>query len=138
MGLDKLKIRPFEYKMHIRNFLDGGKLVDAKVLSISPESIREKFKAKAANLTALSLGSGYITSAAAPHLIAKAFKNLASASLASGFEIKQVADLKAAAAAGPAPKAAAGAPAKEEAAAEPEKEESEGSVGFDMFGGDEY
>jgi len=33
--LDKLKIRPFQYKMHIKNFLDNGKLIDAKVLSIS-------------------------------------------------------------------------------------------------------
>merc|ERR1712076_333354 len=47
--LDKLKIRPFEYKMHIKKFLDGGKLFDAKVLSITSESIIEKFKAKSQN-----------------------------------------------------------------------------------------
>jgi len=45
--LDKLKIRPFEYKMHIKNYLDGGKLIDAKVLSISSEAIIEKFTKKA-------------------------------------------------------------------------------------------
>merc|ERR1719326_1143899 len=94
--LDKLKIRPFEYKMNIRNYLDEGKLIDAKVLSISKDIILEKFKAKASNLTALSLGSGYITSAAVPHLIGNAFKNLAAASIASGFEIEQVKALKAA------------------------------------------
>jgi len=45
--LDKLKIRPFEYKMHIKNYLDGGKLIDAKVLSISKDAIIEKFTKKA-------------------------------------------------------------------------------------------
>ena len=45
--LDKLKIRPFEYKMHIKKFLDNGKLFDAKVLSMTPDAVRAKFAAKA-------------------------------------------------------------------------------------------
>ena len=91
--LDKLKIAPFEYKMNIKSFLDGGQLYDAKVLSIN---VIEKFKAKCQNMVALSLGSGYITEAAAPHLIAKGFKNLAAVSLASGFDIPQFEVMKAA------------------------------------------
>jgi large subunit ribosomal protein LP0 len=74
--------------MNVTKFLDGQKLFDAKVLSITPESIIEKFKAKSQNLTALSLGSGYIVSSAVPHSVARAFKNLAAVSLASGFEIE--------------------------------------------------
>ena len=66
--LDKLKIMPFEYKMHIRSFMEGGKLVDAKVLSITTEDIIATFAAGSANLTKLSLGSGYIVSSATPHL----------------------------------------------------------------------
>ena len=100
--LDKLKIRPFEYKMHIKNFLDGGKLIDAKVLSISPESILEKFKKNASNLTALSLGSGYIVKSAAPHLIMNAFKNLAAVGIASEYDFDQLKAVKAAAASAPA------------------------------------
>jgi len=126
--------------MHIKNFLDGTKLVDAKVLSISKEAILEKFKAKSQNLTALSLGSGYITSAAAPHLVARAFKNLAAASLASGFEIPQLAALKAAAAAGPATTAPAAGGKKDAAPKEEEKaEESDDGLGdgFNMFGDDD-
>lgn len=42
--LDKLKIRPFEYKMHIKAFLDNGKRYDAKVLSITKEVILEAFQ----------------------------------------------------------------------------------------------
>lgn len=137
--LDKLKIRPFAYKMNITKFLDGQKLFDAKVLSITPESIIEKFKAKSQNLTALSLGSGYIVSSAAPHCVARAFKNLAAVSLASGFEIEQLKAMKAAAAAGPAKAAPAGgkadaAPAKEEKVEEEEEDLDMGG----MFGDDDY
>lgn len=87
--LDKLKIRPFEYKMHIKAFLDNGKIYDSKVLDITTESIHECFTASAAMLTGLSLGSGYITSAAAPHLILNAFKNLAAVSAESGYGFAQ-------------------------------------------------
>jgi len=135
--LDKLKIRPFAYKMNVTKFLDGGKLFDAKVLSITPESILEKFKAKSQNLTALSLGSGYIVSSAAPHCVARAFKNLAAVSLASGFEIEQLKAIKAAAAAGPATSAPAGkadAPKKEEKVEEEEEDLDMGG----MFGDDDY
>lgn len=45
--LDKLKIRPFEYKMHIKNYLDNGKLYDAKVLSITHSVILDIFSSKA-------------------------------------------------------------------------------------------
>ena len=71
--------------MHIKNFIDGGKLIDPKVLYISSESILEKFQGRAQTLTALSLGSGYITDVAAQHLVAYAFKNLAAVSIASGY-----------------------------------------------------
>ena len=100
--LTKLKIRPFEYKMVIKNYLDGGKLVDAKVLSISTEDILAKFTRSAQNMTALSLGSGYIIAPAAPHLVFKAFKNLASVGIAAKYDFAQLETMKSAAAAAPA------------------------------------
>ena len=138
--LDKLKIMPFEYKMNIRSFMEGGKLVDAKVLSITSEDILESFSKAAGNLTALSLGSGYIIPSATPHLIINAFKNLAGAAIAADYDFPQLAAIKSAAAAAPASgggAAAAAAPA-EEAAAEPEPEEDV-DMG-DLFGGgdDDY
>ena len=143
--LDKLKIRPFEYKMHIKNFLDGGKLIDAKVLSISSDSILAKFKKGASNLTALSLGSGYITKAAAPHLIMNAFKNLAAVGIAAEYDFEQLGAMKAAAAAAPAQGSGGGgggAAAATEAAA-PVKEEEPEEEDVDMGGlfgddGDDY
>jgi len=137
--LDKLKIRPFEYKMHIKAFMENGKRYDAKVLSITPESILESFTAASQQLTGLSLGSGYITAAAAPHLVLNAFKNLAAVSFSSGYSFPQAEKMKSAAAAGPAPVAAA-AGGKAEAKAEAKKEESEEEADMDMGGlfGDDY
>jgi len=140
--LDKLKIQPFEYKMHVRSFMEGGKLVDAKVLSITPEDIVERFTANAANLTKLSLGSGYIISAAAPHLIINAFKNLAGAAIASDYDFPALAAIKSAAASAPASggggggAAAAAAPKEEAKEEEPEEDVDMG----DLFGGgdDDY
>jgi large subunit ribosomal protein LP0 len=133
--LDKLKIRPFEYKMHIKCFLDAGKIYDAKVLAISPEVVLTAFTAAAQNVAALSLGSGYIVSCAVPHLVLNAFKNLAAASFASGFSFAQAEALKASAGSRPAAAGgatnAAAAPVKEE---EPEPEEDV-DMG-DLFGGD--
>lgn len=136
--LDKLKIRPFEYKMHIKAFMENGKRYDAKVLSITHDSILDSFKGAAQQLTGLSLGSGYITSAAAPHLVLNAFKNLAAVSFSSGYSFPQAEKMKSAAASGPAPVAAAGG--KAEAKVEAAKEESEEEADVDMGGlfGDDY
>jgi len=139
--LDKLKICPFEYKMNIRSFMDNGKLFDAKVLSITPEAILGFFQAGANNLTSISLASGYVISSAAPHMIINGFKNLAGAAIAGGYDFPQLAAVKAAAKAGPAPAAGGGggaAAAKEEAPVEEEPEEDV-DMG-DLFGGgdDDY
>jgi large subunit ribosomal protein LP0 len=133
--LDKLKICPFEYKMEIKKMLMDGNVFDAAVLRITPEKILDIFKARSANVTALSLGSGYVTSAAAPHLIMNAFKNLAAVSFASGFEFPQAAALKACASAGPAA-ATGGAAAKVEEKVEEEEEEEDVEMG-NFFGGDD-
>jgi large subunit ribosomal protein LP0 len=136
--LDKLKICPFEYKMHIKNVLDNGKLYPAAVLSIKAEDVLAKFQLGANNLTCMSLGSGYVTKASAPHLIMNAFKNLACVSFATDYSFPQAEKLKSAAAAGPAAGAAssgAGAAKVEEKEEEPAEEEADVDMG-DLFGGD--
>lgn len=133
--LDKLKITPFEYKMHVLKVLDNGKLYDAKILSISNAAILGAFKLAGGNLTATSLSSGYIVSSAAPHLIMNAFKNLACASFGSGYDFPQAAVLKAGS--GPAPTTAAPTTAaKVEAKKEEKPEEEDLDVGGmdDLFG----
>merc|ERR1712238_17839 len=129
--LDRLKICPFEYKMNIKAFIEGGKVFDAKVLSITAKNVLEFFTAGTNNLTSISLATGYVIPSAAPHMIINAFKNLAGASIACGYEFPQLTAMKAAASAGPAGGAAA---AKvEEKVEEPEEEVDLGG----MFGADE-
>ena len=71
--------------MHIKSFMENGKHYSAKVLAIKSSDVLAAFSLSAANLTAISLSSGYMISSAAPHLIVNAFKNLAGASIASGY-----------------------------------------------------
>merc|ERR1719272_2333935 len=98
--LDKLKIMPFEYKMNIRSFMEGGKLVDAMVLSITNDDVLATFGANA-------------------------FKNLAGAAIAADYAFPQLAALKNAAASAPAAGASA---AVVEAAPEPEEDVDMGDL----------
>lgn len=134
--LDKLKIRPFVYKMHILKVLDNGEVYPAKVLSITEDSIIESFQAGAQNMTAISLSAGIANQLSVQHMILNSFKNLACASIASGFGFKEADVLAnaaksavavAAPASGDAPKAAA---KKEEKV---EEEEADMDMG-DLFG----
>jgi len=141
--LDKLKMRPFEYKMTIKKVMMDDNLFDPAVLNIKSEDVLATFSKGVANITALSLGSGYVTAAAAPHLVMHAFKNLAAVSFASDFSFAQAEALKNAAAAGPATAAPTAAAAKEDtpAAAEAEEEEEEEdalSGGMGGLFGDDY
>jgi len=134
--LDKLKITPFSYKMHVKHVYDNGKMIDPKVLDIKSADIVASFKKAITNLASASLGSGYIVKAAAPHLIGNAFKNLVGVTYETAFTFKQAEALKNAASSAAAAPAAGGAAPKEEEKAE--EEEADMAVGG-MFGEeDEY
>lgn len=138
--LDKLKIKPFFYKMEVKMVYDNGQLFKPGVLSISHESILESFQAAIGNMTALSLGTGYVTKSAAPHIMINAFKNLCSVSFSSDYSFPAVERLKEAA------KNASSAPAaktdeKKEEAVEEAEEEPDDDVDADcgnLFGDDDY
>lgn len=141
--LDKLKIRPFEYKMHIINILDNGETYPAKVLAIKPESVLSAFNSAAQNVTAVSLAIGMPNQQSVHHLVLNAFKNLACASFGSGFSFKEADKLansaaNAPAASGPAggddkaAKAAAEAAAKKKAEEEAKKKQEEEEEAMDM------
>lgn len=115
--------------------LMDGNIFDAAVLRITPAKIHDIFKSRASNITALSLGSGYVTAAAAPHLIMNAFKNLAAVSFATDYSFPQAAALKASASAAPVAAAGGAAAAKVEEKVEEEEEEDVEMGNF--FGGDD-
>lgn len=136
--LEKLKIRPFHYKMGVKKVYEDGQIFNADVLDITPESILAKFKVSIANMASISLASGYVTKPAVPHILANAFKNLASVTFDSEYSFKQADKLKEAAknAVYAAPVAGA-APAKAAAVVE-EKKEEEADVDMGGLFGDDY
>jgi len=131
--LEKLKIRPFEYKMHIKNFLDNNKLFPAAVLNITPQFILAAFGVGVQNVAAVSLSSGFATQASVHHSVLNAFKHLACASFASGFSFKEADKLKASAGSRPAAAGAPAAAAKVVVAAPVVEEEVDVDMG-DLFG----
>lgn len=71
--------------MTIKKVMQDGQMYDPACLNISTEQVLEAFTKHCGNITALSLGSGYVTPAAAPHLVMHAFKNLAAISFATDY-----------------------------------------------------
>lgn len=92
--LEKLKIRPFSYKMNVKKVYDDGQIFQAEVLDITSETIRNKFQQAITNMASVSLASGYITKPAIPHLLANAFKNLAAVTFDSDYTFKQAEKMK--------------------------------------------
>lgn len=112
--LDKLKIRPFNYKMHVKKVYEDGQIFNPEILDITSADILKRFQASISNMAAISLASGYVTKPAIPHMILNSFKNLAAVTFASDYSFKQADAMKNAAknvvSAGPV--AASEAPAK--------------------------
>merc|ERR1712187_254686 len=118
--LDKLKIYPFEYKMHVKKVLQNGSVFDAAVLDISESDILAKFKRAIGIQADLGLGLGVPNAASAPHTLLNGFKNLVAVSAASGYEFPQAKAMLDAAKNAPA--AGAGPAATTTAAAAPREE----------------
>merc|ERR1712227_360469 len=137
--LDKLKIYPFEYKMHVKKVLQNGSVFDAAVLDIPTDDILAKFKRAIGVQADVGLGLGVPNKASAPHTLLNGFKNLVAVSAASGFEFPQAKAMLDAAKNAPAAGAVAASagPAKVEAAKEEEKEEEEDVDMGGLFGGDD-
>jgi large subunit ribosomal protein LP0 len=87
--LDKLKIYPFEYKMEVRKVLQDGSMFGANVLNLTPETILLKFRNACKIQAQFSLGSGYATSASAPHSLLNGFKNMIAVCKESGYSFPE-------------------------------------------------
>lgn len=137
--LDKLKIYPFSYKMHIHKILQDGQIFEAKVLALSNSYILQRFRIGSSNLAKLSLGAGVPSAASAPHSMLNAFKNLLAVSAESGYEFKEAqAFLQAAKNAPAAGAATAGATKVADAPVVEEKKEEVEDVDMGgLFGGDD-
>lgn len=138
--LDKLKIRPFHYKMGVKKVYEEGAIFNPDVLDITSEDILKVFRTSISNMASISMASGYITKPAVPHILANAFKNLAAVTFDSDYSFKQADKLKEAAKNAvhvAAPVATGGAPAQAAAKVE-EKKEEEADVDMGGLFGDDY
>ena len=139
--LDKLKIRPFRYKMHVKKVYDDGQVFGPEILDITSADILKRFQTSISNIASISLASGYVTKAAIPHIIMNSFKNLAAVTFDSDYSFKQADKMKEAAknavVAAPAGGAPA-APAKAAAKVEEKPKEEEADVDMGGLFGDDY
>jgi len=127
--------------MSVRKVYDDGQIFNADVLDITPATIAEGFQRAISNLASISIASGYITKPATPHIIANAFKNLASVTFVADYSFKQAEALKEAAknAVVAGPSGGSGAPAGgKPAAAKEEEKEKEEDVDMGGLFGDDY
>lgn len=141
--LAKLGIRPFSYGLVVQTVYDSGSVFDPAVLDLTEEDLMAKFASGVSMVAALSLGLGYPTLAAAPHMFASAFKNVVAVALEIDYSFPEADKVKEylkdpskfAVAAAPAATSDAPAPAaaaEEETKPEPE-EASDEDMGFSLF-----
>ncbi len=135
--LDKLKIRPFQYKMGIKHVYQDNTIFKPEVLDITPEDVVERMRKTIANMASISLASGYVTKPAIPHMIANAFKNLAAVTFESEYSFPLAEKMKEAAKNAPAASAQPAA-TKEAPKEEEKKEEEEADVDMGGLFGDDY
>jgi len=151
-----LNISPFTYGLQVNQVYENGAIFGNDILDIEDSQLLDSLVAGVRNLTCVSLAIGYPTAASVPHIIAHAFKNLVSVSLATEYTFPAAAKIKellsdpakmaaaaAAAAAATATVTKAAAPAKEEPKPQaakvekkeepPKKEESDEDMGFGLF-----
>lgn len=124
--------------MHATKVIQEGNIFDAKVLSLSTDSILEKFRNAISTQASLSLGAGYPTQISAPHSLLNGFKNLIAVSVASDYTFPQAEAYLSAAKNAPAAGAATGPVAEAAAPVEEEKKEEVEDVDMGgLFGDDD-
>eukprot|EP00997_Jenningsia_sp_PLL12_P001579 NODE_1257_length_1212_cov_126.145314_g1028_i0.p1 GENE.NODE_1257_length_1212_cov_126.145314_g1028_i0~~NODE_1257_length_1212_cov_126.145314_g1028_i0.p1 ORF type:complete len:243 (-),score=71.94 NODE_1257_length_1212_cov_126.145314_g1028_i0:102-830(-) len=143
--LKMMGINPFFYGMNLTHVYDNGSTYTRSVLELTDEDKRKMFNDGIANITALSLATGFTTQASFPHVVMNAFKSFLAISLTTDFEFEKGAEIVQAikegkavggggGGGGAAAPAAAEAPAaKAEAKKEESDEEEEGDMGFGLF-----
>jgi len=138
--LAKLNIKPFSYGLSIQTVYDEGSIYDVAVLDMSDADIVAKFHAGVGKVAALSLGLGYPTVAALPHVLIRGYKNLLSVSVVTEYsfpradKVKQMLANPGAFTAVTTAAPSAKEPVKEEAKVKaPEPEEEDADMGLSLF-----
>jgi len=137
--LSKLNIKPFSYGLLIQTVYDEGSIYDVAVLDMSDADIVAKFHAGVGKVAALSLGLGYPTVAALPHVLIRGYKNLLAISIGTEYSFPRADKVKqllanpgafAAVTVAPTPAKETKEEAKPKA---PEPEEEDADMGLSLF-----
>lgn len=92
--LQLLNIRPFSYGLQLTAVYDAGCVFAAELLDKTAADLIKTFSIGVGTIAALSLGSGYPTLAAFPHVVLGAFKNLVSISLGCDYVFEEAKAIK--------------------------------------------
>jgi len=137
--MQMLDVRPFTYGLKLTSVLDAGSVYPAKLLSATEIDLFKAFSAGVAQVAAFSLGLGYPSLPAFPHVVLAAYKNLIAISIGTDYVFEQAKAIKervenpeAFASAAPAATTTTAAPVAV-AAPEPESSSEEEEIG-DLFG----
>jgi len=146
--LQKLSIRPFSYGLKVRVVYDSGAIYTPEVLDLTDQDILDKFSNGVRNVASVGLQLSFPTTAAVPHLLSNAYRNLLSIAVQHNAihfpRADKVREYLKNPGAAPAPAAAApkgdkgGKPEKkeekkEEKKKEPEPEPDDADMGLSLF-----
>jgi len=92
--LQMLDLRPFTYGLKLINVYDDGFVYPAKLLSTTSADLYKAFAQGVSNVAALSLGLGFPTLPAFPHVVLNAYKNLVAIALGTDYLFDQAKALK--------------------------------------------
>lgn len=112
--MKKFNIRPYKHNMKIKKVLLNGQVYGEEILKVTDDYMKTKLEQGIKNILGFSLGAHIPTEAAAPHIIANAFKNICALSLGTNVLIDATKNMK------EAPKEA---PKKKKEEEKPKKEE---------------
>merc|ERR1719468_1004956 len=92
--LNMLNISPFSYGLAIKHVYENGAVFDPAILDITPEDIKNKFRAGVKNVAAVSLQIGYPTLASVPHSIVNGFKKIMAVAACTDIEFEEIKGIK--------------------------------------------
>jgi len=92
--LQMLDLKPFTYGLKLVQVFDDGFVYPAKLLSTNTGDLFKAFAQGVSNVAALSLGLGFPTLPAFPHVVLNAYKNLVAVVLGTDYLFDQAKALK--------------------------------------------
>jgi len=92
--MQMLDIKPFTYGLRLTHCYDDGYVFPSKLLDTTSDQVFKAFGLGVSNIAALSLGLGYPSLPAFPHIVLNAFKNLIAVVLETNYMFEQAKQIK--------------------------------------------